>query len=97
MAPIKALCFERNEDWTNKFSILGLKCIEITGERELADDIYLINSHQLIITTPEKWDSLTRKCKEFMYQLFMVKLFLIDEVSKIVLFLNDFIYFIIEY
>lgn len=80
MAPVKALCSERYEDWKNKFSNNGLKCIEITGDTECSDDLYLLSSYQLIITTPEKWDSLTRKCKELTYQLHMVKLFLIDEV-----------------
>ncbi|XP_022174599.1 probable ATP-dependent DNA helicase HFM1 isoform X2 [Myzus persicae] len=83
VAPIKALCSERYEDWKNKFTVHGLKCIEITGDSEVADYVSLINNHQLIITTPEKWDSLTKKCKEFKYQLYMVKLFLIDEVHLI--------------
>lgn len=80
MAPIKALCSERLKDWKNKFTVHGLKCIEITGDTEVADCISIITSYQLIITTPEKWDSWTKQCKEFKYQLYMVKLFLIDEV-----------------
>lgn len=83
MAPIKALCSERYKDWTNKFLHHGLNCIEISGDTEHSDDIGLINSHQLIITTPEKWDSLTRKCKEFKYLLHNIKLFLIDEVKYV--------------
>lgn len=81
MAPIKALCSERHRDWTNKFSNLGLKCIEITGDTEHSDDILLITNNQLIITTPEKWDSLTRRCKELKCWLYNIKLFLIDEVK----------------
>lgn len=80
MAPIKALCSERHTDWKNKFSIHGLKCIEITGDTELFDGINMITNHQLIITTPEKWDSLTKKYKQLKYQLNKIKLFLIDEV-----------------
>lgn len=80
MAPIKELCSERCKDWKNKFSIHGLKCVEITGDTELSDNINLINSYHLILTTPEKWDSLTKKSKETQYRLYMVKLFLIDEV-----------------
>ncbi|KAF0755576.1 putative ATP-dependent DNA helicase HFM1, partial [Aphis craccivora] len=83
VAPIKALCFERYEDWKNKFTIHGLKCIEITGDSEDTNYVSLISSYQLIITTPEKWDSLTKKYKEFKYQINMVKLFLIDEVHLI--------------
>lgn len=74
------MCSERYEDWKNKFSIYGLKCIEITGDTAFPDDKYLISNYQLIITTPEKWDSLTRKFKEFIFQICTVKLFLIDEV-----------------
>lgn len=82
MAPIKALCSERYEDWKNKFSVYGLKCVVITGDTELSDDINMINSYHLIITTPEKWDLLTKKFKENIYKLYMVKLFLIDEVNN---------------
>lgn len=81
MAPIKTLCSERHEDWKKKFTIHGLKCIEITEDSEVIDYISLITNHHLIITTPEKWDSLTKKCKEFNHQLYLVKLFLIDEVG----------------
>ncbi|XP_029345903.1 probable ATP-dependent DNA helicase HFM1 [Acyrthosiphon pisum] len=83
VAPIKALCSERYEDWKNKFTVHGLKCIEITGDSEVRDYVSLITDYQLIITTPEKWDSLTKKCQEFKYQMYMVKLFLIDEVHLI--------------
>lgn len=77
---MKALCSERFEDWKNKFLVHGLNCIEISGDTQFSDDINWISSYQLIITTPEKWDSLSRKCKDFKCQMYMVKLFLIDEV-----------------
>ncbi|XP_026813097.1 probable ATP-dependent DNA helicase HFM1 [Rhopalosiphum maidis] len=83
VAPIKALGSERHEDWKNKFIVHGLKCIEITGDNEVTDCVSLISSYQLIITTPEKWDSMTKKFKEFKYQINMVKLFLIDDVHLI--------------
>jgi ATP-dependent DNA helicase HFM1/MER3 len=34
----------------------------------------------IIVTTPEKWDSITRKWKDHMKLMKMIKLFLIDEV-----------------
>jgi ATP-dependent DNA helicase HFM1/MER3 len=34
VAPIKALCHERAMDWTAKFTPLGLKCLELTGDSE---------------------------------------------------------------
>lgn len=77
---MKSLCSKRHQDWKTKFSVHGLKCVEITGDTEFTDDIFLFNSYQLIITTPEKWDSLNRKFKKIKHQLYMVKLFLIDEV-----------------
>ncbi|KAJ9596387.1 hypothetical protein L9F63_012595, partial [Diploptera punctata] len=78
-APIKALCTERYLDWKSKFSTLGLKCLEITGDTNEFDINRLTNYH-LLLTTPEKWDSITRKWKDNSLMVQMVKLFLIDEV-----------------
>ncbi|KAJ5138363.1 uncharacterized protein N7515_003211 [Penicillium bovifimosum] len=78
-APTKSLCSERFRDWHSKFSSLGLTCAELTGD---TDHMQLRNvqSSQIIITTPEKWDSITRKWKDHMKLMQLVKLFLIDEV-----------------
>ncbi|KGO73307.1 Helicase, C-terminal [Penicillium italicum] len=78
-APTKSLCSERFRDWHSKFSCLNLKCAELTGD---TDHMQLRNvqSSQIIITTPEKWDSMTRKWKDHMKLMQLVKLFLIDEV-----------------
>ncbi|KAF9248594.1 hypothetical protein DTO013E5_6376 [Penicillium roqueforti] len=78
-APTKSLCNERFRDWHSKFSSLNLKCAELTGD---TDHMQLRNvqSSQIIITTPEKWDSMTRKWKDHMKLMQLVKLFLIDEV-----------------
>ncbi|PSN73512.1 P-loop containing nucleoside triphosphate hydrolase protein [Corynespora cassiicola Philippines] len=78
-APIKALCSERQRDWAAKFGPLGLKCIELTGDTETME-LANIQSANLIITTPEKWDSLTRKWKDHERLMRLIKLFLIDEV-----------------
>lgn len=79
MAPIKALCTERLNDWTAKFSCLGLKCGELTGDTDTLDlaELPLCN---LVFTTPEKWDALTRKWRDNKGLVQVVKLFLIDEV-----------------
>lgn len=79
MAPIKALCEERLIDWHRKFSPLGLKCISVTGDSDNFE-IRDLNTHNIIITTTEKWDSLTRKWTENMRLLRQIKLFMIDEV-----------------
>jgi ATP-dependent DNA helicase HFM1/MER3 len=78
-APTKSLCAERQRDWQAKFGPLGLQCAELTGDTANA---HLRNVQQasIIITTPEKWDSTTRKWKDHQRLMQMVKLFLIDEV-----------------
>ena len=78
-APTRSLCSERQRDWTAKFEPLGLKCTELTGDTGFAQmrDVRLAS---IIITTPEKWDGITRKWKDHQKLMQMVKLFLIDEV-----------------
>ncbi|XP_065597638.1 probable ATP-dependent DNA helicase HFM1 [Cyrtonyx montezumae] len=81
MAPIKALCSQRFEDWKEKFGPIGLSCKELTGDT-VVDDLFEIHHAHIIITTPEKWDSMTRRWKDnSIVQL--VRLFLIDEVHVI--------------
>ncbi|NXC06315.1 HFM1 helicase, partial [Orthonyx spaldingii] len=81
MAPIKALCSQRFDDWKEKFGPIGLTCKELTGDT-LVDDLFEIHHADIIITTPEKWDSMTRRWRDnSIVQL--VRLFLIDEVHVI--------------
>ncbi|KAF2984461.1 hypothetical protein EK904_003406, partial [Melospiza melodia maxima] len=81
MAPIKALCSQRFDDWKEKFGPIGLTCKELTGDT-LMDDLFEIHHADIIITTPEKWDSMTRRWRDnSIVQL--VRLFLIDEVHVI--------------
>ncbi|OWR41095.1 putative HFM1 protein [Danaus plexippus plexippus] len=79
MAPVKALCTERITEWYSKYMKLGLLCIEVTGDTDV--DFSQLQPYRIIITTPEKWDLITRRCND----LSLVKLFLIDEVHS----LND--------
>lgn len=78
-APTKSLCSERFRDWTSKFPALNLKCAELTGDTDHTQ-LRSVQNSQIIITTPEKWDSVTRKWKDHMRLMQLVKLFLIDEV-----------------
>ncbi|KFQ28265.1 putative ATP-dependent DNA helicase HFM1, partial [Mesitornis unicolor] len=81
MAPIKALCSQRFDDWKEKFGPIGLSCKELTGDTVM-DDLFEIHHAHIIITTPEKWDSMTRRWRDnSLVQL--VRLFLIDEVHVI--------------
>ncbi|KAK3603692.1 hypothetical protein CHS0354_023298 [Potamilus streckersoni] len=79
MAPIKALCSERYQDWKQKFEPLGLKCKELTGDTEL-EDFYELQEVNIILTTPEKWDSMTRRWRDNKSVIQSICLFLIDEI-----------------
>lgn len=79
VAPVKALCSEKYQDWVDKFSRLGINCLEVTGDFDNLD-FNDIKQYQLILTTPEKWDSLTRRWKDHSVIVQQIKLFLIDEV-----------------
>ncbi|XP_077288103.1 uncharacterized protein LOC143912681 [Arctopsyche grandis] len=79
MAPTKALCTERLMDWYGKFIKLGLTSIEVTGDSDTLD-FNQLKAHRIIMTTPEKWDSLTRRWKDNKQMVEMVKLFIMDEV-----------------
>ncbi|XP_012657111.1 probable ATP-dependent DNA helicase HFM1 isoform X1 [Otolemur garnettii] len=81
MAPIKVLCSQRFDDWKEKFGAIGLTCKELTGDTVM-DDLFEIQHAHIIMTTPEKWDSMTRKWRDnSLVQL--VRLFLIDEVHVV--------------
>ncbi|XP_064098178.1 probable ATP-dependent DNA helicase HFM1 [Macrobrachium nipponense] len=79
MAPMKALVSERYMDWRQRMSPLGITCAEVTGDTE-QDDIAVIKDSQIVLTTPEKWDSLTRRWKDHATLMEEISLLLIDEV-----------------
>ncbi|KAI1100078.1 P-loop containing nucleoside triphosphate hydrolase protein [Jackrogersella minutella] len=78
-APTKSLCSERAKDWQKKFSHMNLQCIELTGDTSQTQ-ASRVGSASIIVTTPEKWDSITRKWSDHRKLLEMVRLVLIDEV-----------------
>ncbi|KAF2239234.1 P-loop containing nucleoside triphosphate hydrolase protein [Viridothelium virens] len=78
-APTKSLCAERQKDWQAKFGPLGAICVEITGDTDQTQ-MKRIGGASIIVTTPEKWDSMTRKWKDHQRLMQLVRLFLIDEV-----------------
>ncbi|KAK2737647.1 Sec63 [Myotisia sp. PD_48] len=78
-APTKSLCSERLRDWRPKFAPFDLQCAELTGDTDHFQ-LRSVQNASIIITTPEKWDSMTRKWKDHMKLMQLVKLFLIDEV-----------------
>ena len=78
-APTKALCAEKFQDWQRKFGALDLQCAQLTGDSG-QDQLRAVQNASVIITTPEKWDSMTRKWKDHQKLMKLIKLFLIDEV-----------------
>ncbi|XWS57029.1 hypothetical protein CRYUN_Cryun09bG0136500 [Craigia yunnanensis] len=59
IAPLEAIVKEIYRDWERKFGGgLGLGVVELTGE--LAMDLKLLEKGQIVISTPEKWDALSR-------------------------------------
>ncbi|PPJ50360.1 hypothetical protein CBER1_05924 [Cercospora berteroae] len=82
MAPTKSLCSERARDWQLKFGPFDLQCAELTGDTDNAQ-LRNVQHASIIITTPEKWDSVTRKWKDHQKLMHMVKLFLVDEVHML--------------
>ncbi|KAG8511046.1 putative ATP-dependent DNA helicase HFM1, partial [Galemys pyrenaicus] len=51
VAPIKALCSQRFDDWKGKFGPIGLNCKELTGDTVM-DDLFEIQHAHIIMTTP---------------------------------------------
>ncbi|CAO3703252.1 unnamed protein product [Rhizopus stolonifer] len=79
MAPTKSLCSERVKDWEIKFKSFGIECKEYTGDT-LNTSLSAIFKASIIVTTPEKWDSMTRRWIDHRQIMSTIKLFLIDEV-----------------
>lgn len=83
VAPNKALCQQRMREWEEKFKPLGQTVLEVTGDIDLKQCLRLIAMANIIITTPEKWDSLTRVWKDHVFLLGSINLLLIDEVHHL--------------
>ncbi|CAL5363407.1 unnamed protein product [Camellia sinensis] len=63
IAHFEALAREHFNNWNKKFGDgLGMRVTELTGET--TKDLKLLEEGQLVITTPEKWDALSRSWKQ---------------------------------
>ncbi|WCJ21015.1 hypothetical protein M5689_003208 [Euphorbia peplus] len=80
-APSKALVQEKLRDWNQKFGSLGINCLELTGDNEFYN-IKTVQEADIILTTPEKFDAVTRyRIKDGGLCFFSdIALLLIDEV-----------------
>ena len=78
IAPLKALVRERMADWKAKFvRKLGLSLQELTGDS--APDARALASADILCTTPEKWDGVSRHWQQRGY-VRQVGLVIIDEI-----------------
>lgn len=83
MAPSKALCQQRWTDWKLKFDPLNIQVLEVTGDVDWREILKNISDTSIVVTTPEKWDSLTRMWRENVFSLGIVDLLLLDEVHHL--------------
>jgi ATP-dependent DNA helicase HFM1/MER3 len=85
LSPSKALCEERYKDWNTRLigMDLGIVVAVVTGDGDPSESFRDIATSHLILTTPEKWDSVTRRWTENFFLFATVKLFMIDEVHLI--------------
>ncbi|KAG8366674.1 hypothetical protein BUALT_Bualt17G0104100 [Buddleja alternifolia] len=86
IAPSKALIQEKLRDWNQKLGPVGINCLELTGDNEYYS-ITSIQDADIVLTTPEKFDAVTRyRIKDGGLSFFSdIALLLIDEVHL----LND--------
>jgi pre-mRNA-splicing helicase BRR2 len=77
IAPLKALVQEQVGNFGNRLKEYGIQVSELTGDRQLTKQ--QIADTQIIVTTPEKWDVITRKATDLSYTN-LVRLIIIDEI-----------------
>lgn len=78
IAPMKALVRERVLDWREKFEKkMGYRVIEVSGDH--TPDAAALKAAPILITTPEKWDGITRSwsTREYVREVGLV---IIDEI-----------------
>ena len=77
ISPLKALVNEQTQSLSKRLAPYGIKVAELTGDRQLTKA--QIAETQIIVTTPEKWDVITRKASDTSYTN-LVRLVVIDEI-----------------
>ncbi|CAM8907106.1 unnamed protein product [Rhodiola kirilowii] len=82
VAPMKALAAEVTSTFGHRLAPLNMTVKELTGDMQLSKSE--LEQTQMIVTTPEKWDVITRKSSDMSLSM-LVKLLIIDEVHL----LND--------
>ncbi|KAK2464636.1 hypothetical protein APHAL10511_003329 [Amanita phalloides] len=77
IAPMKALVQEMVGNFSARLKTFGVKVGELTGDSQMTKQ--QISETQIIVTTPEKWDVITRKSTDLSYTN-LVRLIIIDEI-----------------
>jgi activating signal cointegrator complex subunit 3 len=79
VAPLKALAKERIIDWKKRLENgpLGKVVLELTGD--VTPDLKALTKADVLITTPEKWDGISRNWQHRSY-VQEVALVIIDEI-----------------
>lgn len=77
IAPLKALVQEQVGNFGKRLEPYGITVSELTGDRQLTKQ--QIADTNVIVTTPEKWDVITRKATDTSYTN-LVRLICIDEI-----------------
>ncbi|CAH0388452.1 unnamed protein product [Bemisia tabaci] len=81
LVPQESLAEIVYEEWQQKFgTLLGQKVVLLTGET--ATDLKLLPKCQIVITTAEKWDVLSRRWKQ-RKNVQNIHLFIVDELQLI--------------
>ena len=82
VAPMKALAAEVTANFGKRLAPLGLRVRELTGDMQLTKKE--LQETQMILTTPEKWDVVTRKGGDAAVAS-LVRLLIIDEVGVVLM------------
>lgn len=77
VSPLKALVQEQVGSLGKRLEPYGVKVAELTGDRQLTKQ--QVADTQIIVTTPEKYDVITRKATESSYTR-LIRLIVIDEI-----------------
>lgn len=77
IAPMKSLVQEMVLNFGKRLEFLGVKVKELSGDQNLTKQ--QISETQIIVTTPEKWDVVTRRSGDRTFTQ-LVRLIIIDEV-----------------
>lgn len=77
IAPLKALVQEQVREFQRRLVHLGIKVAELTGDSRLTKQE--ISQTHILVSTPEKWDVITRKMDDSSFAL-DVRLIILDEI-----------------